>query len=580
MRAPCRCPFRGLRSWSSAALALTPHSHSLQEELTRHIAACAREKRLGEARETFRQLRDVEGLAPTAYTYSNLMNAHVASGDLAGATAAFADMQAAGFAPNVVVYTTLLKGYCAAGRLEEAWDLLETRMARGRPACVPDIRCCNTFLRGCVNVGDTAGARRLFEDRMRRWEVHPNLACYRYVARLLGQGLEVAALERLLQRLAAPPAVETERFRPACRFWAQGKCDRGVNCKFFHDPTVRQEDAEAEALERLDTEAACQYALAHAAALLGDAARARQALAQAERALAAAERRASAATSTSRSSARAFEGLRRQALGVDVRRLEAFLATSSSSEGSGRPEQAERQAAKRLARCFARTFVFSSRLDEPGPGEEGGDGGGDREVVVVPRKRCVPALSRALERTFGLGEGARRGLVDPAAVAKRLKRCFDRAGKLRWHKVFKGKERRVLADGQTREGLPVKLEVCAGVGDWAESQALADVGNACWAALELRHDRVYSIFSRMLGSGVPNFCALGGDAAGILRSHVSTGSVSHVFIKCVCRGRAGEAGRAGKAGRPWTRLTRRHLPVSRSPRTTRAGPTPRRGSSC
>ena len=54
--------------------------------MTRHIAACAREKRLGEARETFRQLRDVEGLAPTAYTYSNLMNAHVASGDLAGAT--------------------------------------------------------------------------------------------------------------------------------------------------------------------------------------------------------------------------------------------------------------------------------------------------------------------------------------------------------------------------------------------------------------------------------------------------------------------------------------------------------------
>ena len=127
--------------------------------MTRHIAACAREKRLGEARETFRQLRDVEGLAPTAYTYSNLMNAHVASGDLAGAAAAFADMQAAGFAPNVVVYTTLLKGYCAAGRLEEAWDLLETRMARGRPACP------------AVEIGAAAAAIRRGRTRCRGVEV-------------------------------------------------------------------------------------------------------------------------------------------------------------------------------------------------------------------------------------------------------------------------------------------------------------------------------------------------------------------------------------------------------------------------
>lgn len=32
----------------------------------------------------------------------------------------------------------------------------------------------------------------------------------------------------------------------------------------------------------------------------------------------------------------------------------------------------------------------------------------------------------------------------------------------------------------------------------ADEQALADVGKANWVGLELRHDRVYSIFSRMV----------------------------------------------------------------------------------
>ena len=63
------------------------------------------------------------------------------------------------------------------------------------------------------------------------------------------------------------------------------------------------------------------------------------------------------------------------------------------------------------------------------------------------------------------------------------------------------------------------LEVASGTGDWAAAQALAEVGTANWAALELRHDRVYDIFSRMVLQGVPNLAVIGGDAAQVLAEH-------------------------------------------------------------
>ena len=34
----------------------------------------------------------------------------------------------------------------------------------------------------------------------------------------------------------------------------KGKCDRGVNCKFFHDPAVVQDGAKHVRAERLDHE--------------------------------------------------------------------------------------------------------------------------------------------------------------------------------------------------------------------------------------------------------------------------------------------------------------------------------------
>lgn len=74
------------------------------------------------------------------------------------------------------------------------------------------------------------------------------------------------------------------------------------------------------------------------------------------------------------------------------------------------------------------------------------------------------------------------------------------------------------------------MEICSGTGDWVAAQAKADVNTGNWVALELRHDRVYNIFSRMVLGAVPNLCVVGGDAAGVVAKHTKPRSVSHIFI--------------------------------------------------
>ena len=45
-----------------------------------------------------------------------------------------------------------------------------------------------------------------------------------------------------------------------------------------------------------------------------------------------------------------------------------------------------------------------------------------------------------------------------------------------------------------------------------------------------RHDRVYSIFSRLAFEGLDNLAAVGGDARRVVGAHVGPGAVAHAFI--------------------------------------------------
>ncbi len=480
------------------------------EGLTREIQALAQEKRLGEAREVWARLAR-EGLEPSAFSHAAILNAHVNSGDLEGGEAAFERMKAAGHAPNVVCYTTLLKGYCNAGAIGRARVLLDEMVDPKRgPRVVPDARCCNTFLRGCLNVG-ALGAALEVRTQMRRWDVCPTLASRRYLARLLAQGLRLPELAALVQDLGRPQGAAAEDWRAPCEFWGRGRCDRGDNCKFYHDPRVRQQDAAEQELEALDTKALCCFHLGHAAALVGQWEQANDALAQAKKALREAE---SLATRGDVKSGRIFSEMNRGEVSQELDRLGAFLKKRPSGGGGDAKKGL-------LAQALGMVFVFSSQLVGRAKGGAGEEWGG---------AECATRLAKSLQDTFGLERASSLGLASQKAALKRLKKCFDSEGRLRWHRVFQSKEQTVTAAGALRKGLPVKLEICSGNGDWVVAQAEKEKGEVCWGALELRHDRVYNIFSRMVCSQVSNLANLGGDAFQVLRKHVPSQSVAYFCI--------------------------------------------------
>jgi pentatricopeptide repeat protein len=539
--------------------------------LTRDIAGHAQSKQLDSAREVYSTILR-EGLTPSRYTYSALINAHVNSGDLVGAARTLQDMEQAGFAPNLIVYTTLLKGHCAIGELVTARRLIEG-MGRATPPIRPDARTLNTFMRGCVRVGDLEAARWAF-GQLQQWRLVPGPASTVAFGRLLAQGLQLGELREALKEHTARSATEIvhrpSRTANPCMFWERGRCERGLSCSFYHDPAIKQADAlQVEAAQR-DTELELSVQLAHAAALLGRRSACKHALRRAEglQAAAASQEASGAGSGWQRQGGQGWPsgggwssgggggggeereemrygtglhaGFRRAELARDAARLSAYLEKLPRKKKAPPPS---------LERYLSRCLIFGTQLEQSG----GGGGGGKEEAGEAGeegggRSRTAGAavasrLLDALRRTAGLPQAARLGLTSEKRVRRKLAKAISKKGQLRWKRIFRqrascdeGKKAREGGGGETQaketkeEDLPIKIEVASGTGDWVIAQALADVGKASWASIELRHDRVYSTFARMALQSVPNLCVMGGDAAAIVRTNLKPRSVSHAFI--------------------------------------------------
>jgi hypothetical protein len=325
---------------------------------------------------------------------------------------------------------------------------------------------------------------------------------------------------------------------------------------FWHDPAIRQHDAhQTEAAER-DAELELTVQLAHAAALLGRSNACTKALARADEL----QRKATAAEKDTSHTQQAWGGDERDELRYGTGMHAAFRRTELSREAerirthvttlpqkpakhSGKRKRGaaasedERGAAPlapRLNSYLCRCLVFGVTLEGEGSSEAGAVDG----VSAAADEPLAARLLRALHRTAGLSNACRLGLASEKTVSKQLERMLTRKGKLKWERIFRPlkHERAQDASATAPKPLPIKIEIASGTGDWVVAQALADVGTAAWAAIELRHDRVYATLSRMALQRVPNLCAMGGDAAAIVRQHVPSASVRRAALASPPRG--------------------------------------------
>ena len=536
------------------------------EVITRLIASAAQHKQLGKAVAHYRQLVTRERLIPTSYTYASLINAYVNSGHMPGASEVLRRMRAVpGMAPNVVVYTTLLKGHMLAGDVDAA-EALMRQMPRQKPPYPWTRARVNTFLRTCQRAGDTPrawDAWRKTRDGGEWSAATADDATYKLIARLLAQALRVGDLRGVIDAAKRDAAAAKAAgpggggpSAPPCQFWNGGCCDRGSNCQFYHDPEVTQRAD----IERLDAAAGMHVNLAHAAALLNDEDVTRSAIEAANEALDAVENNLQNRKDRRRrpgDSSATYKRTTRAELRLELRRVGGFLKRVRK----GMQERPD------LVEYLSRALVFSSRVEsESGSGtapEPEGDKEGSRGSSDDPEQLADALLGR-LRDAFGLEPACVASGANPSSVRARLRESVAEDGTVDFAGLFrhpppasdadaaegaktperkekkskkekkksKDKEKEKDGDSNGRRGggsRAVKLEICAGNGDWAVAQAKADP-DSDWVALELRHDRVYSIFSRAVLEGASNLCAMGGDAARVVRRNLRAGSVSHVFV--------------------------------------------------
>eukprot|EP01052_Picozoa_sp_SAG31_P033739 SAG31_NODE_3853_length_3816_cov_1.535647_3_plen_400_part_00 len=344
-----------------------------------------------------------------------------------------------------------------------------------------------------------------------------------YNRRMLGERyieVELATFSELRASKEGKGAVKL------CSFWAAGKCDRGASCSYYHDPAILQREAQQQLSEQLDHDTAMNLDAAHAAALLGKWTVCNKALnraAKAEKAGEAASAKVDRGGSVDSKTA-LFQQMRRQELRLERQRITAFAEQNNTKSLKGK----DTPSAVDLPDCLGRVFIFSSEfLDEPTQelqSDERVDFDSSTAVQTI-RKR----LFAALRKTMGLEEALALELTTKKRMRKRLKECVNKDGALCWQKIFDQNDC-AKAGASTAHERPVRLEICAGNGDWCAAQAAAEKDVANWCAVELRHDRVYSIFSRIAFENLANMAAVGGDARRVVDTHVAAGSISHAFI--------------------------------------------------
>ena len=77
--------------------------------------------------------------------------------------------------------------------------------------------------------------------------------------------------------------------------------------------------------------------------------------------------------------------------------------------------------------------------------------------------------------------------------------------------------------------LPIKIEVCSGNGDWIIDKAMQHP-EYNWIAVEIRFERVYQIWYKMIFNNVKNLVILGGEAHSIFKNYIGDKTINEVYV--------------------------------------------------
>lgn len=481
-------------------------------EYNRELARYASRKDLSSARELYDRAQS-EGWANT-HTYCSMINACVRCGDMNGGREVFAQLKNRKFEPDVVSYTTMMKGYCQEGNIEEAKRLFDEMIdiSTRKKRCEhirPNIRTINTLLRGCVVSGSVLRGESFF-SQLKSMDLVADISSSEMILSLFCQALNLDKALPMIGRLSLNSSTSSGLMsiyinvaRAACIVgdWKLAK----KSLKSAQEAILVDESFDES--DQLETDDLFDEELVTGGkkpwqGKVDDASRVE--------------------------SLKVFRTHRRNEASSDCNLISSYLESSSSSSSTS-------DRYLRLVPAFIR-FLSFSWSDAPA----------DKSSVIAGLVEGINdkiGFSRLLDRLHQSTSSApiklkcswRERYPSDCPAGLIIRRTFeafensiDESGRIDLATLLSSSSSSTSSSEVTRR-LPIKLEICAGAGEWAVAQARADP-RSHWATLELRHDRAYQTLFKLIISGVENMTVLAGDAMNVLPNHWKDATVSHVFV--------------------------------------------------
>jgi pentatricopeptide repeat protein len=490
------------------------------------------QRRLAAAKLAFEELQ--KSHKPTVVSFNVMIYACVKCDNLALARDIFEQMQSnEKTPPTVISYTTLLKGFCQGGDMASALKLVDTMQEQ---KLEPNIRTLNMVLRGALWSAEVGLAHKVWENlcvphRGTHVAVTPDAIAVEYIVKLLSQGLQVNKARKILEKYEGLAGVSPSAY----------------------------------------------LSLATGCAMVGKHALCRTALELGKKALDAGPEKANRAVKPSKTKeadragnkqmpefkAHQFKEAQLQYEEIHKFATRVGVISPSAEEVDGKKRKrgadadaeivAESQPPPELLQFFLRMFLMpqsyqacvSSASASASVCADAEEDGAVSESVL-DKDNLATALAEQLKQlgypsyakacAQGRGESDDEGPIalDRQTLIRRFQSMLTKEGRLRTSMIFDpaGKEQQ---QSKSKSGsanvpeAPLKLEVCSGSGDWITSQAKNNP-NSNYIALELRRNRCYHIFTKMVFEQVGNLAVVGGDAAMVLSRHITPSSVSEVFV--------------------------------------------------